>query len=86
MAGTGLKPKHYPEPKVVVWAESWEAVQIFSRISTQWRVGPGGPIGLDYTVIYHELDRAGLAGDDYETTLGALRIIEQAALDEIHKG
>lgn len=85
LAGTGLKPKHYPEPIVTVWPENWEVIQLFSRVSTQWRVGPGGPIGLDYTVIYRELDRSGVSGADFETTMAALRVIEAAALDEIHK-
>ncbi len=25
-----------------IWDELWE------RVDTQWRVGPGGPVGLDY--------------------------------------
>jgi len=32
----------------LVWPENWEAVTMFSRLQTQWRIGPRGPIGLDY--------------------------------------
>ena len=31
-----------------VWEENWEAVQMFLRLQTQWRVGMNGPLGLDY--------------------------------------
>lgn len=31
-----------------VWPENWEALEMFLRISTQWRTSMGGPIGLDY--------------------------------------
>lgn len=48
-------------------------------------MGPGGPVGLDYNVIYHELDRRGLAGDPYDEMMAALRVIESTALEEIHK-
>lgn len=81
----GLKPDDFPEPKVDVWPENWPHIQLFQRVSTQWRVGPGGPIGLDYAVIYHELDRNGVVGDDYTDAMASIRVIEAAALDEIHK-
>lgn len=69
-----------------MWPEAWEAVQLFSRISNQWRAGPGGAYGLDYLVVYHELDRLDLTPDQYDETLAQLRVIEGAALDEIRKG
>ena len=31
-----------------VWEENWEIVEMFLRMQTQWRVGMGGPTGLDY--------------------------------------
>ncbi len=53
--------------------------------STQWIQGPGGPTGLNYQVIFHELDRTGVKGDEYDETMAALRIIEQEALRQIYK-
>ena len=32
-----------------LWPENVEAIDIFMSIQTQWRVGPVGPTGLDYT-------------------------------------
>ncbi|WP_240151410.1 DUF1799 domain-containing protein [Luteibacter jiangsuensis] len=78
--------KHFPEPHVDVWPEAWDAIQFFSRIWRQWNVGPGGAYGLNYTVVFHELDRMNLTPDRYDEMLAHLRVIEDAALDEIHKG
>jgi hypothetical protein len=44
-----------------------------------------GPTGLDYNVVFHELDRSGLAGDEYEDMMVSIRTIEGVALEEIHK-
>jgi hypothetical protein len=41
------EPAGVPEA-FLVWPENWEAVTMFSRLQTQWRTGPRGPIGLDY--------------------------------------
>lgn len=51
----------------------------------QWRVGPGGAFALDYTVVFHELDRMNLSPERYDETLAMVRVIEDAALEEIHK-
>src|SRR5690349_7623931 len=75
----GLTPDDYPEPEIGIWPESWQAFQLFTRLSTQWRVGAAGAIGLDYNVLFHEMDRAGLAGDNYDETFSAIRVIESVA-------
>ena len=85
LAGSGLKPKHYKAPEVTLWPECELPISIFSRVSTQWRVGAGGPIGLDYNVVYRELDDAEIVGDDRKELMAAIRVIESAALDIIHK-
>jgi hypothetical protein len=78
-------PEDYEEPVVEVWHENWAAIQLFSDFSTQWRMGPGGPVGLDYAVIQHEISRRGLCGNDYTDLMARLRVVEAAALDHIHK-
>ena len=40
------KPEHFE-----VFPENWEAITMWTRISTQWRVSMAGAIGLDYTVL-----------------------------------
>lgn len=81
----GLKAKHYPEPVVDVWPENWEPLQQFSRLSTQWRMSAGGPAGLDYAVVYRELDRAGIAGEDFDEFMWRIGVIEAEALSCIHE-
>jgi Phage related hypothetical protein (DUF1799) len=34
-----------------VWGENWPALILFTALITQWRMGPSGPIGLDYAVV-----------------------------------
>ena len=68
-----------------MWPEVWPSIQLFTRNSTQWRVGMGGPIGLDYSVIQQDLDRLALPPDEYDQMMADLRVIEQAALEQIHK-
>ncbi|MET0332549.1 MAG: DUF1799 domain-containing protein [Dyella sp.] len=80
-----MRLSDYPEPLVEIWPESWPAFDLYTQISTQWRVGYGGPTGLDYTVVYHELDRRNLDRETYDEMLAALRVIERAALTELHK-
>ncbi|MBN7139002.1 hypothetical protein A7A76_07825 [Lysobacter enzymogenes] len=85
LAQLGLKAKHFPAPVVELWPECALPIELFSRVSTQWRVGAGGPIGLDYNVVYRELDDMGLTGDSRREVMAAIRVIETAALDCIHK-
>lgn len=47
---------------------------------TQWRTGPMGAIGLDYNVVYRELDRAQLPPDEFDTLFDDIREIEHAVL------
>ena len=68
-----------------LWSENAPPLALFSRYSTQWRVGPAGAVGLDYTVFFHDLDRKGVSGRDFDEMMDALRVIESAALEELHK-
>lgn len=76
----GLKEKHFPEPHVAVWDENWDALQTFLKLSTQWRMGGFGPIGLDYNVFYGEAARAGIVGDDLDDLMWRISVIESEAL------
>ena len=85
LAHLGLKAKHFQPPEVTLWPECALPIEIFSRVSTQWRAGAGGPFGLDYNVLFQELDREGLEGDRRAEVMAAMRVIEGAALTEINK-
>ena len=66
-----------------VWEENWDAVEMFLRLQTQWRVGMNGPIGLDYGAadwlfrLYLVKDPASLLED--------LQVMEAAALAAMAK-
>lgn len=51
--GVIIAPRE-PEPPPVfeVFEDCWAAVDLFCRVLTQWRTGPGGVIGLDYRVVF----------------------------------
>ena len=34
-----------------IWPECWRAVQVAMAMHSQWRVGPAGAIGWDYTAL-----------------------------------
>lgn len=80
MAGSGVRPEDHKRPEVELWPENKPALDLYSRIVTQWRVGAGGPVGLDYAVVYREMDDLGLAGEEREEMKAAIRVIEGAAL------
>ncbi|WP_367352530.1 DUF1799 domain-containing protein [Achromobacter animicus] len=81
----GLKLSDFPRPCAELWQEHVPAFNLFTRNYTQWRVGAGGPIGLDYAVLYHDLDRQELPRAEQQEIMDVLRIIERAALEIFHK-
>ena len=42
-------------------------------------------MGLDYNVLFHEMDRMGLEPEAYDDLFASVRVIEGVALDELHK-
>ena len=67
----------------VVWEENRETVQMFMRMQTQWRIGFGGPTGLDYAPL-DWLCRLYLVKDPARLFEG-LQIMEVTALSCISK-
>jgi hypothetical protein len=86
LRGTAYKVEDYPEPEVEVWDELFDgvALELFLKYSTQWRMGPAGPAGLDLAIFHAALDRKGITGDEFDAINADLGIIEQAALKNIH--
>lgn len=69
-----------------IWSENWPAMRFYLEVlETQWREGINGRSGLDYNVLLHELDRRNLPPDDYDDLFGAIRVIERASLEAMHK-
>lgn len=85
MAAAGLTEADLEADAIEVWPEHYEVFMVFRSIQTQWRMGMGGPTGLDYNVLYHKLDRMNLSKDEYEQMEVDIQVMEHAALTTINR-
>lgn len=63
-----------------VWPDAWPAFCLFEALGTQWRLGPGGPSGLDYTAIPGTAKMIGLKRHELSEAFNNLRVMENEAL------
>lgn len=68
-----------------VWPDQLDAVNTFVAMGTQWRCGPGGVYGLDYNTLPAVMDMIGIDADKRAEVFDAIRTMEDAALEEMHK-
>lgn len=73
-----IKPRQYE-----VWPEHEDAVILFLRCQTQWRVGGLGVVGLDYAVVLQVMDL--YAVGDRRQALEDLQVMESRAKELINK-
>ncbi len=66
-----------------VWPDNWAATLLFNAIGTQWRMGMGGPVGLDYNVLYRKMDRMNLSESEYDALEADIRVMEDAVLTHL---
>lgn len=86
MSFLGLSAEDYVEESTAwVWPCNVQAVNLFVTLGTQWLVGPTGPYGLNYSVLYQKLDRMRLSDEDAERLEEDIRVLEDAALEEMRK-
>jgi len=78
-------PEDYANDTLEIWHENHQAIQLFISLSTQWRVGAGGPTGLDYNVLFTRMERLGLTPERYEQLFDDVRVIESEALTILNK-
>ena len=69
----------------MVLPANWQAVTLFSSLSTQWRMCQFGPTGLDYAVLPDVFRIHQLPEDEWREMFGFIRIMELAALDSMSK-
>ena len=60
------------------------AVQAFAVLARQWRMGPSGPVGLDYSTVPFVLEMAGVSRDDWQSFFADIRVMEDEALKVLH--
>jgi len=68
-----------------VWPENHEVFGLFSTLQTQWRSGFSGPTGLDYNTLFTTMNLMALDPQKQIELLGDIRVMESAALTEIHR-
>jgi len=78
LAPTLNLPEPQPEPEFEVWEENWEALNLFFRLQTQWRVGFNGATGLDYSVLPVLFDLYGV--QDRVDTFESIQVCEAELL------
>ena len=69
-----------PDDEYEVWPDNWPAFLLFEAMSTQWRVGMGGAVGLDYSVIKPVSSMIGLKRAELTQAFPDLRMMEAEAL------
>jgi hypothetical protein len=85
LAAFGFLPEDYANERIEIWPENQQAINLFTSISTQWRVGAGGPTGLDYNVLFTRMARMDLSDERHEQLFDDIRVIESEALRIINK-
>lgn len=68
------------DEEVEVWPDNWQAFRLFNALSTQWRTGPGGATGLDYSVIREVSTLIGIKKRQIHEMFPDLQIMEAEAL------
>jgi hypothetical protein len=82
----GLTEDEASGPPVEVWEENAAAFQVFTAMVTQWRVGMNGPTGLDYAALEPVMRLTGVPRKEWPGVFADLRLMEDAALEEMRKG
>lgn len=70
----------------MVWPDNLKAINVFLVMLTQWRWSGGNRVGLDYSALPEVWKRTNVPKKDRNDIFDALRIMEQAALDELNRG
>ena len=70
---------------VEIWPDQAATVDVFRAMITQWRMGPGGPIGLDYSALTPVMRWLGVPPAERAEVFDGVRIMERAALAALRK-
>lgn len=76
----GLTLEEASGPPFEVWPDNWASVLVFESMGTQWRTGPGGIVGLDYTPLPAVMRWRGVPRKQRAQVFDDVRVMEDAAL------
>ena len=74
---------NHDDEDFVLYAQNLPAFEVFSAVSTQWRVGMNGRTGLDYAVLPAVMDMMGIQADSRRQMFEDVQAMEYAALKEM---
>jgi len=80
LAAAGLTLEDFAGDATEVWPENLLTYKLFSDLQTQWNVGMGGPVGLNYLVLFAKIERLGLVGEQADDMEDDIRAMEHEAL------
>ena len=80
LAILGLTAADMSDEDVEIWPCNWPVFLLFNRMSTQWRVGPGGAVGLDYNCIRDVAGFLGIKKKKLAEIFPDLQVLEGEAL------
>ncbi len=83
MAAWGFSADDTQEKEIAIWPENWDGFRLFEGIATQWRVGFGGAVGLDYNVIPSVGKYLAIADEDMAQAFQDVREMEAAILKDM---
>lgn len=83
IAEWGLSPECLEQPNrnpIDLWPENQIPVALFEAMLSQWRMGGGGPIGLDYAALPTVARMLRIGRRDLREAFDAVRAMEGEAL------
>ena len=81
----GLTVEEADGDAVEVWPDVVASVNVFIACATQWRVGMGGAVGLDYAAPESTLRLLALPRSGWPQVFDDIRIMEDEALKTMRK-
>ena len=82
MSAWGVTDDDYgDQDSTLILPDNMDAVNLFIQMSTQWRVGPAGAIGLDYNVLLQWLRVHGMPRKKWPAVLEDIQVMEGEALN-----
>lgn len=86
MRAAGYEPEDFEDEAFEVWPINAQAVGFFFEYcETQWRMGFGGPTGLDHSAVIADLRTLRLKREDFDRLYADVRHMERSALGEMSK-
>ena len=76
----GLHLEEIPNEDCMVWDCNWDVFNLFHAMNSQWRIGMGGPTGLDYNAIIPTGTLLGFKKKQLQAMFPDLQVMENEAL------